>query len=99
MTVEPLRAKHLETRTIELGAGILEVLSLDDPLVTYCDRPVEWAYKSRSRQRILVTATCAQFEELQADLEYRGWGSGWDQPFWYPKSARAAYHKIAEGLR
>ena len=84
-----VRAVHaVELLQIELGAGIVEVMQLDD--ADMCSElGVTCRYARGTRRRVVVAGKRNSLERLASALESRSAG-GWDQPPHYYASARAA---------
>lgn len=73
------------------GAGVVQVLGLDDP-------DVREGYGIRVRRkprgkRVVITGQREGMTRLRGDLLERT-GDGWDQPVWYARSAAAAAEAI-----
>ncbi len=76
---------------VEMGAGIVEVLQLDDASVCQA-LGIEWDYISPKR-----VAVSGNLRNLRDDLDYRASGA-FDQPLWYASSARAACRRIDRAI-
>lgn len=81
------------TITVKLPGGATEVLELDDPAPRY-GGPTSLRY---TRAHVYVTATLDVVKQIQSMAEARS-GSGWDQPAWYYRTARATAKAIRQQI-
>lgn len=87
-----------EKFTVRVGAGICEVIQLDDPGMTWDDRPIEVKWKSHKSRHVDITADEKQFKSILSACDSRCMG-GWDQPPWYVASAKACAKRLRAALK